>query len=100
MLPPLARAAARRDPEGGDAGVEGAAQELGLPRKPRKALVLVRVHRASEDHDRVVGLGLVRRAPERHRPAFEPVAGAHGFIVEDATLHRGAVGDRQDTHAF
>ena len=51
---------AEADPEDRDPGREHVREELLLVREPVEAVVLVRVHRAAEDHD-----GVVARRPDR-----------------------------------
>ena len=58
---------AEADAEERHLAVDRLADEVGLVGEPRVLAVLVGMHRAAEDHDRVVPLGCVERARRRAR---------------------------------
>ena len=64
--------------------------------------VLVGVHRAAEDHDRVVPLRCVQRRHVvlHHHDPLEPVAALLDEILEQPTAagRAGLVDDREDAH--
>ena len=93
---------AEADPEERNLTIERSADERGLVREPGMLGVLVRVHRAAEDHDRVVALRRVglRTAVDRD-PALQHVAALPDEVLEQAPAagRRGLVDDREDAHA-
>ncbi len=76
------------DTEQGHACLEGGTDERGLAGEPRMLRVLVGVHRAPEDHDRVVRrrVGLVR--PVRRHPALVRVPGLDRDRLEQPAAAR------------
>ena len=78
------------------------ADEGRLVGEPRMLGVLVGMHRAAEDHDRVVPLRVVERRGVVVRDAhpLEPVAALLDEILEQAAAagRSGLVDDREDAH--
>ena len=93
---------AEADPEERNLTIERSADERGLVREPGMLGVLVRVHRAAEDHDRVVALRRVGlRTAVDGDPALQHVAALPDEVLEQAPAagRRGLVDDREDAHA-
>ncbi len=89
---------AEADAEHGNLCCEDLAQELLLALEPGEAIVLIRVHRAAEDHHRVVARGRIGRSAVGHRPPLERVPTRLDRLVEDAARNGRAVVDREHAH--
>ena len=90
---------AEADAERRQAEVEQPLQEERLLAQPRMVVVLVRVHRAAEDHHRAVGVERPRdRRPPGEAPLVEPVAALERDLAERAGAAVVAVDHAEHVH--
>ena len=91
--------AAEADPEDGEIAPQRVGDQVDLLADPGVVLHLVHVHRAPEDHERVVVVGRRRgRVPEREAPLVELVASLTRGVAEDPRMGVAAVDQREDAH--
>jgi hypothetical protein len=90
---------AEADAEDRDSVGEGLAQERLLGREPVVPVVLVRVHRAAERHDRVVGGGRSGAAIRRDGPPLETVPGGLDDLLEHPARDARPVREGENAHA-